>query len=62
MKKFMAVLLTALLSLALGQAPASNTFFPPDQSIDSLNTSQICEQDKKKEKSDIPEEKEPECD
>ncbi len=64
MNKFVAVLITAFLSLILGQASAYNTLTTSDQSLDSLNASLVCEKDKdkKKKKSDIPEEKEPECD
>jgi hypothetical protein len=67
MKQFLAVLITAVISLVLGQAPAATLSFP-DQSIDSLNSSLVCEKDKdkdkdkKKKKITLPEEEEPECD
>jgi hypothetical protein len=63
MNKFVAVLVAAFLALIIGQASAS-TRYTFDQSIETLNSSFICEKEKKKKKKtdDLPEETEPECD
>jgi hypothetical protein len=66
MNKFLAVLLAAFLAVLVGQASATTRYFP-SQSIDSLNSSLVCDKENKKEKKkqkfdDIPEEEEPECD
>jgi hypothetical protein len=63
MNKFIAVLVTAFLALIIGQASAS-TRYSFGQSVDTLNSSFICEKEKKKKKKtdDLPEETEPECD
>lgn len=69
MKIFIAVLITAFLSLLSGQAFAAISSFP-GQSIETLNASLICaeendedaEKKKKKKDDELPEETEPECD
>lgn len=66
MKIILATLITSFILLVFGQAFASTAIFP-GQSIDSLNSALIYENDKdkkkkKKKEGDLPEEKEPECD
>jgi hypothetical protein len=61
MNNFVAVFVTAILALILGQASAS-TRYSFGQSVDTLNSSFICEKEKKKKTDDLPEETEPECD
>ncbi len=47
MNKLLAVLLTALLALLVGQTSAATRSFP-DQSIDSLNSSLVCDKETEK--------------
>lgn len=60
MKHFLAVLITALTLLFVGQASAATITFA-GKSLDSLSSPLICVEDKKKKKKGDDEE-EPECD